>query len=566
MRFIAFACDYDGTVASRGKVSEQAIAALDEAKKSGRKLILVTGRERPDLERVFDRLDLFDQAVLENGGLLYEPASKREIVLCEAPNERFVERLQARGVPVSAGKTIVATWTPHEKIVLEVIQELGLELHVIFNKGAVMVLPSGVNKGTGLLAALHALELSPHNCVGVGDAENDHAFLSLCECSAAVDNALPALKERADLVMSKACSEGVEELIGALLEDDLSAATAALPRLQISFGETAKKEPFTLPSYGSSILISGPSGSGKSTVVAKILQELHRRAYQYCIIDPEGDYSDFTEAIVVGDADRAATSEEVLSVLRKQENAVVNLLGTPFNDRPVFFAKLLPYIQELRTTLDRPHWLVLDEAHHLLPSSRAPAPKMLPSEFSNVILVTVHPDHLATHAVQAVRMVLAVGKSPGRTFQAFGKVRNVPIPFVRESDLGLHEVLAWDLQSNDEPLQVKFNPAEAERRRHLRKYAAGDVQEKAFYFRGPDGKLNLRAQNLSIFLQMAEGVDEETWNFHLRNGDYSSWMRTAIKDDDLADEVARFEHAGLPAKESFARVRAVVERRYTGTA
>ena len=48
---------------------------------------------------------------------------------------------------------------------------------MIFNKGAVMILPSGVNKATGLAAALEELGLSPHNVVGVGDAENDHAFL-----------------------------------------------------------------------------------------------------------------------------------------------------------------------------------------------------------------------------------------------------------------------------------------------------------------------------------------------------------------------------------------------------
>ena len=62
---------------------------------------------------------------------------------------------------------------------LEAIRDLGLELQVIFNKGAVMVLPSGVNKATGLDAALDELGLSPHNVVGVGDAENDHAFLAL---------------------------------------------------------------------------------------------------------------------------------------------------------------------------------------------------------------------------------------------------------------------------------------------------------------------------------------------------------------------------------------------------
>jgi HAD superfamily hydrolase (TIGR01484 family) len=95
--------------------------------------------------------------------------------------------------PLSVGRAIVATWRPHENAVLETIRDQGLELQVIFNKDAVMVLPSGVNKATGLAVALHDHGFSPHEAVGIGDAENDHAFLTLCECAVAVDNALPPL-------------------------------------------------------------------------------------------------------------------------------------------------------------------------------------------------------------------------------------------------------------------------------------------------------------------------------------------------------------------------------------
>ncbi|TIU15450.1 MAG: HAD-IIB family hydrolase, partial [Mesorhizobium sp.] len=104
--------------------------------------------------------------------------------------------------------------------VLEVIKELGLELEIIFNKGAVMILPSGINKATGLAAALEDLRLSPHNVVGIGDAENDHAFLQACGCSVAVDNALAAVKDTADLVTRGARGKGVEELIEKLVKRD----------------------------------------------------------------------------------------------------------------------------------------------------------------------------------------------------------------------------------------------------------------------------------------------------------------------------------------------------------
>src|SRR5262245_47057115 len=231
VRYHALACDYDGTLATEGMLADSTAETLERTRASGRKLVLVTGRELDDLERACPRLDLFDRVVAENGALLHRPESGEERTLAPPPPGEFVDALRRAGVsPLSVGRVIVATWHPNETTVLETIAELGLELQVIFNKGAVMVLPSGVNKATGLAAALHELDLSPHNVVGVGDAENDHAFLSLCECSVAVANALPALKERCDLVTPAERGAGVEELAAKLLEDDLASLAPRLDR------------------------------------------------------------------------------------------------------------------------------------------------------------------------------------------------------------------------------------------------------------------------------------------------------------------------------------------------
>src|SRR6266545_6887183 len=151
MRYHALVTDYDGTLAHDGRVSEETVSALERLRASGRRLILVTGREVDDLGSVFDRLDLFDLVVAENGAVLFDPASREETLLCERPPERFVRTLRDRGVsPLSVGWAIVATREPNQTVVLEAIRDLGLELEIIFNKGAVMVLPSGVNKATGL--------------------------------------------------------------------------------------------------------------------------------------------------------------------------------------------------------------------------------------------------------------------------------------------------------------------------------------------------------------------------------------------------------------------------------
>jgi HAD superfamily hydrolase (TIGR01484 family) len=221
MYYGAIASDYDGTLAQDGRVSETTLAALRRFKETGRRLLLVTGRVLPDLKAVFPDCALFDKIVVENGALLYTPASEEERLLAPAPPAEFADRLRALGVaPLSLGRCIVATWEPNETKVLQAVRDLGLELEIIFNKGAVMVLPSGVNKATGLVAALADLGLSPRNVIGVGDAENDHALLRACGTGAAVANALPMLKDAADIVLDKARGDGVAELIDRVLAND----------------------------------------------------------------------------------------------------------------------------------------------------------------------------------------------------------------------------------------------------------------------------------------------------------------------------------------------------------
>ena len=275
MRYLALACDYDGTLAEHGRVSEATVAALDRLRASGRKLLLVTGRNLDDLIRVVPQVQLFDRVVAENGGVLYDVATREVKPLADKPSDDFVRELERRGVrPLSVGRVIVATWEPHEQTVLQVIRDLDLELQVIFNKGAVMVLPSGVNKATGLLRALESLKLSRHNTVGIGDAENDHAFLSACECAVAVANALASIKARVDLVTASDHGDGVIELIDRLIESDLKELTAKLTRHDLVIGQSDDGADVRLASQDGVLLISGPSGGGKSTVTTGLLERL----------------------------------------------------------------------------------------------------------------------------------------------------------------------------------------------------------------------------------------------------------------------------------------------------
>ena len=221
MRHCALATDYDGTLATQGKVDEQTLSSLRRLLSSGRELLLITGRELPDLKQVFPQLSIFARVIAENGALLYRPATGEEELLCGPVSPAFIRKLRGEGIPLSVGRAIVATVEPHQETVRKVIRESGLDLQVSLNKGSVMVLPAGVNKASGLGRALAELGLDPSSVVGVGDAENDCEFLSACGCAVAVANALPSVKSSAQVVTTGAHGAGVTEIINRMLADDL---------------------------------------------------------------------------------------------------------------------------------------------------------------------------------------------------------------------------------------------------------------------------------------------------------------------------------------------------------
>jgi HAD superfamily hydrolase (TIGR01484 family) len=568
MRYLALCCDYDGTIAHHGRVDEPTLAALKRLRESGRKLLLVTGRELDELQTVFPHLDLFARVVAENGALIYRPETREERLLDEAPPQTFVDELIERGVgPISVGRVIVATWEPHEKTVLETIRDCGLELQVIFNKGAVMVLPAGINKASGLRAALAELNLSPHNAVGVGDAENDHAFLNICECSVAVANALPAVKAKADIVTFADHGAGVTELIDEMLADDLvSRESGTLARHDICLGKDARGKALGLSPFRASALVVGTSGGGKSTVVAGLVERLRAANYNFCIIDPEGDYDSVESAVVLGNPEHAPTVDECLQLLGKpDQNVVINLLGVKLDDRPWFFLSLFSRIRDLRARTGRPHWLIVDEAHHAMPANWRPTDQNLPERLEGVVMVSVSPNLVAPSVLRALDTLIVLGDKPREMLREFADANRSTAPGDVPEALESGTALLWSKSAADASTLLRVEPSRTERRRHLRKYAEGELPEdRSFYFRGPEGKLNLRAHNLILFMDLADGVDDDTWEFHRRKGEISRWLRQGIKDEELAERVSAVErNQQLDAGASRRKMRELIEATYT---
>jgi hypothetical protein len=200
----------------------------------------------------------------------------------------------------------------------------------------------------------------------------------------------------------------------------------------------------------------------------------------------------------------------------------------------------------------------------MLPHNWGHVGKALPHRLGETILVTVHPDHVAHAILSMTDLVILVGESPEKRLNEFANALDLTFHWPDDLRYQRGHAVAWFPHSGKPPFSMRIMASRAERIRHLRKYAEGNMRDRSFYFRGPDGRLNLKAQNLVMFAQIAEGIDEETWSFHLQNGDYSTWFREAVKDPYLADQAERIEHRrDLQPAESRGLIVRFIEARYT---
>jgi len=565
MRYQIVALDYDGTIAHHGKVTEETIEALRQLKASKRKIILVTGRELDELKTLFPEHTLFDRIVAENGALIYNPATLEERLLGEKPPDAFIQDLIRHNVsPLSIGRVIVATWEPHQHKVLEAIKRSGIERQVIFNKGAVMVLPAGINKAKGLSSVLEELNFSMHNVVAIGDAENDSAMLQAAECAVVVQNALSALKKTVDWVTNDDHGDGVIEMANLLIKDDLHLLDEKLEKHFLDFGQKFDGDEYRISPYRPGILIAGESGGGKSTLTTFFSESLLNKQYQFCLVDPEGDYSDLQGTVTSGDAEHLPIIEEIIKLLKNPlQNVVVNTLAVPLPDRPAFFNKLLAALLELRTNLGHPHWFIFDEAHHLVPAGAASSFFNIPADLNNFMLVTTEPKLINQSIVSQTDLLMVIGKEPDIILDQYAQLKKISISNASIKSLNKGE--AWILEKeNIFPIRIE-RPTQL-MQRHKKKYAMGDMQDNSFYFRGSGKKLNLKANNLMIFIQMAEGVDDDTWMYHFGKKEYSNWFRSAIHDEELADAAEKIEERETDPAKSKDAILTLIKERYTAPA
>ena len=413
MWFHVLAADYDGTLASDGRIAPDTLAALRRVRASGRRVVLVTGRQFEDLLGVCPEIETFDLVVAENGAVLFDPRTRQVDDLADPPPRALLAGLERLGVPFSTGRIIVSTVVPHEREVLTTIRSLGLEFQIIFNKESVMVLPSGVSKESGLRAALRRLGLSPHNTVGVGDAENDHAFLAQTGFAVAVANAVPALSAQADLVTTAPAGAGVRELIDGALLSDLVAFRPRLLARTVSLGVAQDGHEIRYPVRGPNLLITGGSGMGQSTLAGVLVERLVHDGYVICVLDPEGEYRTLTDHEgIVGlsseAGDEATRAGEVEQLLRHRSTSVaIDLSGLDREEKIRASARFLHGVQRLRIETGSPHWVLIDGAHHVFPRGGSQAEDAFDFEWRGVCLVTPEPEAVAPEVLRAAGHVLS---------------------------------------------------------------------------------------------------------------------------------------------------------------
>ena len=364
--FQVVAVDLDGTLTSGGQVSAQALDAIDQVRRNGLVVVLVTGRIGAELEVEFPQIaGHVDALVLENGAVAVIGGTTR--ALAAPVDEALDDALADRGVPHRRGEVLVAVDGEHATTVVEVIGQLGLDCQIIRNRAALMVLPAGVTKGTGLGAVLAEMNLSPRNTVAVGDAENDLSLLGMAEIGAAVADAVPSLRQHADLVLDQPDGAGVAELLtGPYLN---GARRWCPPRWGVDIGSFDDGTPTRIPGSQARILVTGPAGSGKSYLVGLMAEQWILAGYCVVVLDPEGDHTGLQELNQVQVADARhylpEPTELVNTLLHPHTSILVDLSG-------LAEPKKIDYLHRLRSTAEAhreehgfPHWVIYDEAHLL---------------------------------------------------------------------------------------------------------------------------------------------------------------------------------------------------------
>lgn len=544
------ALDLDGTIAEHDRIDADVVAAVQDARRAGLLVVLVTGRTLRELDALLPRPASFDAVVAENGAVLRLPTLPAPILLCDTPDPRFLAELESRGIRHQHGLCIVDADAEVAPGVVEIIRKLGLPLAITFNLSRLMVLPHGVSKASGLQEVFWRLRISAHNAIAVGNAENDHDMLALCEIGAAVAWGSDELMRRADEVVPGHGPRAVATYLRDIL---------ALPRLpptrlgrrRVRFGTLATGEPLDFAVRGRNILVGGDPKSGKSWMAGALCEQLILQRYSLCILDPEGDYAclDALPSVIVYPVDHKDTSLLPLerALTHPDLSLVLDMSAAPREHKPFLVRRLLTALNRVRRQTGLPHRVVVDEAHYFL--TRFDDTELFDHELGGYLLVTYRISDLSPAILRASEAVVVTRVADER--QALALLTLAPGLGTSEglallADLGIDEavLLPGALESEASAKRFHVAPRLAPHVRHRRKYADVPVRPgHEFVFTVGGRPTGNRAGAIRDLLAALPTLPEDVLQGHLRRGDFHRWIEDVFGDLELGAELRSLERA-----------------------
>jgi hydroxymethylpyrimidine pyrophosphatase-like HAD family hydrolase len=538
----AIAIDYDGTLTDEGRPAADVLAALRTVRQRGRVIVLVTGRILSELRIAFPGVDgEFDAIVAENGAVLADADGIRDLAV--PVDAALAQALAHRDVPVRHGRVLLACDTTHASAVGEEIARLGLDCQQIRNRGALMVLPGGVTKGTGLIQALGNLGISRHSTLAIGDAENDHHLLAVCELGVAVANAVDALKHHADLVLEHADGSGVAEFLrGPIVAGD---RTPPPNHWQLTLGIDETGNELQVPASQMNLLLVGASGSGKSYLAGSLVEQLVRLDYSVLVLDREGDHRALAERrgiLAVGGRDPLPDALQLATLIRHRFGSVIiDLSRHDDQEQHDYVVSITPSVLAQRAVTGLPHWIFVDEAHTLPVGDGAWADALSAGE-KGFCLSTYLPDHLPEIVRDSTDLLVLCAGTGAQEAQVQR--------YVSDTDGASIEEVAWLLDGErgralllDRAGPSAPRPFTMQRRssghvRHWHKYIDGQLPERLrFYFTGSDRA----AGNLREFHRHLAACSDSSLATHARHHDFSRWILEVLQDADLAGTIEAIE-------------------------
>jgi hydroxymethylpyrimidine pyrophosphatase-like HAD family hydrolase len=554
----AIAIDYDGTLTAGARPEAEVLAALREVRGRGLAVVLVTGRILSELRADFPEVDgEFDAIVAENGTVLADADGIQDLA---EPVEPLLGRALAhREIPVRQGRVLLACETGHAGVVLEEITRLGLDCQVVRNRGALMVLPGGATKGSGLAQALGNLGISRHSTLAVGDAENDHHLLATCELGVAVGDAVDALKQRADLVLDEPNGEGV----AALLRGALLAGADRLPpaHWRLTLGHDTAGNPVEIPASQVNVLLTGGSCSGKSHLAGLLIEQLVRLDYSALVIDREGDHralADRRGILTVGGPDPLPAVGHLVALLRHRFGTVV--LDLSQHDEATqqgYLRDIGPGLLVQRAVTGLPHWIVFEEAHTLGVGLEPWAETL--SGATGLCYSTYRPQALPPAARRAVDLLVVTagdGHGAPEALQHVAETTGWPADKLQEllgSRRGQALLVADDGHA---PTAFTVGRRATGHVRHWHKYIDATLPERLrFYFCDHERV----AANLREFHRHLRACPAPTITQHARAHDFSRWIGDVLQDTELARDIALAEQRLLDGQQPTETVRDTIQ-------